>query len=562
MMHVSRRVKPYVLISLLTIVTGLATPSSMLIEHLRPSDFGDAQELLLGATLFKANLVIIGLFVLILGRLALWTASRKLFETRPEALSSRLRLAMMMIVLIACGTRLYGLDSGFWYDEILTYRLDSGFWYDEILTYTKYARLSFGENVTTFDSQNQHFLYSLLAHTASQIFGYSTWSVRLPAVLFGIGSVVALYLLAREVTGAGEAVCSAAVLALSYHHVWFSQTARGYTGLLFWALLASWLCLRAARDGRPAVWLLYASAAALGVYTHMTMIFVIAGHFLIYVGLLLARRHAFWPDRWSGLGLGFGLAGLFTLQLYALVLPQFFGGTLNQESTVPAWKEPLWTVLEIVRGVQIGFAGGLVAIVAGLVFGAGLLSYGRTRPSVLALLMIPVLALAAVVIGLGHHLWPRFFFFAIGFGVLVLVRGATVFGTALAHALRLQGARSGFIRLAPCAGLILASALRRSRCRLRTGQSRIISGRSASFRRTGSLEIVSSPPDWPPTRIRVSTRWTGRASRRWRCSIRSGPRPTGPGWSTHSRHTSERSTRTSWPPSSRSSPRSSGLRAP
>jgi hypothetical protein len=43
------------------------------------------------------------------------------------------------------------------------YKLDEGLWYDEILTHVRYATRSFGEIITTFDSQNQNFLYSILA---------------------------------------------------------------------------------------------------------------------------------------------------------------------------------------------------------------------------------------------------------------------------------------------------------------------------------------------------------------------------------------------------------------
>ena len=50
------------------------------------------------------------------------------------------------------------------------YRLGEGLWLDEITTYLKYARLPFMEIVTKFDSENQHFLYSILAHISIQIF--------------------------------------------------------------------------------------------------------------------------------------------------------------------------------------------------------------------------------------------------------------------------------------------------------------------------------------------------------------------------------------------------------
>src|SRR5262249_7119800 len=156
---------------------------------------------------------------------------------------------------------------------------------------------------------------------------------------------------------------------------WFSQNARGYTGLLFWTTLASWLLLRAMREARPELWLLYAVAAALGVYMHMTMLFVITGHFIIYLIEVSIRRKGICPDRWSGLFLGFCLAGVLTLLLYALVIPQLFHGTVWEGArlTIPAWKNPFWTFVELVKGIETGFAAPMIGL---LVFGGGLLSFG------------------------------------------------------------------------------------------------------------------------------------------------------------------------------------------
>ncbi len=349
------------------------------------------------------------------------------------------------MLLTALALRLYGLNSGLWYDEILTS--------------INYARMPFGQIITTYDSQNQHFLFSLLSRASTLIFGESAWALRLPAVIFGVASIWSLYLLGREVGSETEALLSAALLTFSYHHVWFSQNARGYTGLLFWAILSSRYFLRGLREGRLRLWLLYAAAAALGIYTHMTMIFVIIGQFVVYLIALVNRHREALPSGWQGLFFGFGGAGLFTLLLLAPALPQIlYGGSLGEVSTVSVWKHPLWTLLEIIRGIEIGFAGGVFAFGALAVFGAGMWNFARTKPAVIGLFLIPVILCAAVVIALGHHLWPRFFFFAFGFGVLIAVRGAVVLGRWLA---KIGGmpARAALLGIVAGVGLVFVSAL-------------------------------------------------------------------------------------------------------
>ena len=113
---------------------------------------------------------------------------------------------------------------------------------------------------------------------------------------------------------------------VSYHHVWFSQNARGYTGLLFFTLLGSraFVLLLARRGGGLGLPAQYGAWMALAAYTHATAVLVVAAHGLVWLALLVtsrARTHL-GRNRWMPLA-GFACAALFALTLYALVLPQF-----------------------------------------------------------------------------------------------------------------------------------------------------------------------------------------------------------------------------------------------
>ncbi|MBI5085886.1 MAG: glycosyltransferase family 39 protein [Acidobacteria bacterium] len=298
------------------------------------------------------------------------------------------------------------------------YRLDDGMWLDEISTWIRFMGLRLTEIPSTYGSENQHFLFSLLARISMNVFGEHVWSFRLPAVLFGVASIWAMYLFGAEAAGRKEGVLSAALLTFSYHHIWFSQNARGYSGLLFWTLLTSWLLLKAFREGRTAVWLWYACAAGLGVYTHATMSFVLLSHTGIAAWLA-------WQNRmWRGPALGFGMGAGLTVLLHAPALPAIFTGLKNTVSVVEEWKSPLWTLLELLQGVKIGFTGAAVAVAALALFLAGLWSFWRERPVVLTLLAAPPLIGSVILLSMGHHIWPRFYYFAFGFGALIVIRGA------------------------------------------------------------------------------------------------------------------------------------------
>jgi len=318
-------------------------------------------------------------------------------------------------------------------------------WYDEITTLVQSVRQPLGAILTTYTSQNQHLLYNVLARLAMDGFGDHIWTLRLPAVLFGVAAVPALYFCARQWTSAREAWLACLLLTASYHHVWFSQNARGYTGMAFWTLLATYFFARAGREHAGRLWVCYGAAMALGLYTHLTMVFVSAGHFAVYLWMLLLEKlppilrdeagdaTALGARRWQPLT-GFVSSALFTAVLYSPILPSVLQKTVAQAtktSVASEWTNPLWTLLETIRGLAAGTGGKLGWILlpaAGVIALAGLASYWKQDRAAVALMIVPGLLTAGVMLALEHNLWPRFFFFAIGFAFLLLVRGAMATG--------------------------------------------------------------------------------------------------------------------------------------
>lgn len=294
--------------------------------------------------------------------------------------------------------------------------LDTSLWGDEVETLVRYVRLSPGEIVSTYDTQNQQFLYSLLAKASTVVFGESAWALRLPAVLLGVASLYALASLARAVDARTEGLWAAALLAVSYHHVWFSQNARGYTGLLLAALVSTELFVRALRERRPSLWRWYGATCALGAWVHMNMIFVVMGQFVASV-LLHARRRGARAQAFSG----FSLAAVLTLALHAIAAPQILGPALADRSEVSEWKNPLWTLSQMAPIHALWGWAAAAAVLALMAWGGW--DWLRAAPEVTVSFGAAVVAGLALNVALGHPIWPRFFFFAIGFAALALVRG-------------------------------------------------------------------------------------------------------------------------------------------
>ncbi len=309
------------------------------------------------------------------------------------------------------------------------YRLDSCLWFDEIDTLVNIVREPLPKIVTMFSSQNQHMFFSVLAHGSILTFGESEAALRLPSALFGLASLWALFLLGRKTLGVRESLLACGVTCFSYHHVWFSQNARGYMGLLFFTLLATWLWTEGRSRRGAGWWVAYALAVALGAWTHMTMVFVAIAHAMLYVIADVLRSNRASATRSTELRLrpllAWPVSATLTLQLYALGLPEFLRSALHEVSQPSEWTNPLWVVQETLRNLsQGGPIGGAVMACGGLLLALGWLRlYARDGAFAFAMILPGFLA-GGTMLALGHNLWPRFFFFCIGFAVLLAIAGA------------------------------------------------------------------------------------------------------------------------------------------
>lgn len=316
--------------------------------------------------------------------------------------------------------------------------LDSCLWYDEVVTLTEFVRLPLPDLIRNYADQNQHPLFSVLAHLSVSAFGESAWALRLPAAVFGAATPLVMYFFARRIAPWPEPLLAAALVAVSYHHVWFSQSGRGYTVLVFAALVGSWLLLENLRRPRASLTAAYGVVMALALYTHLTAAFVVAGHGLMYV-VLLARKLATGP-RSTADGLpfaGFVLAAVLALLLYAPVLPEVVASFRAQSGgqKIVARTGAGYGLTQLVDGLRAGFGGLAGALAAATVVAAGLVGTLRSRSPVLCLLVLPAGLAVVTMLLIGRHLYPRLLFSVFPFGVMVIVHGVMVCGRLAASVL-------------------------------------------------------------------------------------------------------------------------------
>jgi len=318
------------------------------------------------------------------------------------------------------------------------YRVGSDLWLDEISPLIDYGHLSTLEVVASYQRTNNHLLNTLLVKLCVALFGEREWAVRLPAVLLGTATVPALYWASRLVLTRAAALGAALLLAVSYHHVFFSQNARGYAGYLLFAVLGAGLLARALASDRGRDWALYAACLFLGCALQLLTAFVAVAHGLVGLLALAAvhRQGASLRPLLARLAAVFGATGLLVFHLYAAVIPQAYVVAGATYTNPTSGFRPLSGefVKELIGGVSAGFGPGLLlgALPFLALAGAGFLVLWRRHWAFVAALALPEAVTAAVLVVSGLAISPRFFLLAIPLAMLCAVQGLSSLARRLA----------------------------------------------------------------------------------------------------------------------------------
>ncbi|MCH7797033.1 MAG: glycosyltransferase family 39 protein [Planctomycetes bacterium] len=308
-------------------------------------------------------------------------------------------------------------------------RLTESLWYDEIAAWTSHGVLGPRAIVASFAEPSNHIAHTLLSWYSVTLFepalGFAL-ALRLPALLFSLAAITAVWGLARQVLGPRPAIFAAGFMAVLPVAVLEGTEARGYSMMICFSALASWTLLANIARERTWRWALYAALIAMGVWVHFVTAFVAIGH-----ASWLAWRAA--RHREIGLaargGAAIGVAALVTIALYAPALPELLAGRGMYGSS--RGDEPSVFGPQGVHALlQLGGSWYIWAALPGLalaVAGAATVPRSATpRPSprdaaALTLLGLPIFLV--VVLVAGSWMYARFALFSLPGAVLLMAVG-------------------------------------------------------------------------------------------------------------------------------------------
>lgn len=206
-------------------------------------------------------------------------------ETTVGGRPGRAELALLGVILaLGAGLRLFRLDF-------------QSLWNDELSSWARSNQETLSEVVRRAADRDVHPpAHHALLFFVERYLGDSEWWLRFPSAIFGTGLILAVYLIGRRIYSGREGVIAAALTAVLWCPVYYSQEARMYSLLVLAAALAMYFWLQLAdgvqgdREIPPWTWPLYASAALLACYSHYFGLLVVALQFLGLVTIAAIHR--------------------------------------------------------------------------------------------------------------------------------------------------------------------------------------------------------------------------------------------------------------------------------
>jgi len=310
------------------------------------------------------------------------------------------------------------------------YKLNSQLWLDEISALIGSIRRPLLNIVTQWPESSSHVFFEFLASISRSLLGESPFAIRLPAALFGIAGIAALYMLATQLFSQRHALFIASLMAVSYHHVFISQNARGYSALIFFYLVASYFFLQfyqtksiSIRNGS-----IYIITIVLVTYSVPFGSFIPAAHFLLaFFSYLLNRNQVrtFPPFPISRFVCLIFVAGTITTLLYLPFITNMLShAQMNLNSKAEGPRLGVWLFIELIQGLSNAFFGVSGLIIAFIIGVIGLIVWYKSNAISVFVLALPLILQASVFIFLGFGIHPRYF--AIALPCVFLAGGHTL----------------------------------------------------------------------------------------------------------------------------------------
>ena len=170
-------------------------------------------------------------------------------------------------------------------------------WHDEAFS-ALLVEYEFSEMISRISADVHPPLYYVMLKSWTDFTGNSVFMLRLFSLIFGLLTVVATYLLAKEIFQKKLiATLASLILLFGSFQIQYNIEARMYTLATFFLIVSSFLLLRALKEKGMLWWVGYAVIAVAAIYTHYYTAFGIIAQFL-FVLYWIFRDEGFHLPSW------------------------------------------------------------------------------------------------------------------------------------------------------------------------------------------------------------------------------------------------------------------------
>ncbi len=193
---------------------------------------------------------------------------------------------------------------------------EQSFHHDEVITAARVIPGSFVDMLQQVKgSESNPPLYYVLAWGWAKAFGTDEIGLRSLTALFGAATVPIAYCIGCELSSRRAGLIAAALVAVSPMLIWYSQEARSYAILVFFAAVSLLFFARALRTGEGRDLALWALASALALCSHYFAVFAVAIEALWLFVALRPRWRVVLPAVGGVLAVGLALVPLVSAQV-------------------------------------------------------------------------------------------------------------------------------------------------------------------------------------------------------------------------------------------------------
>jgi len=272
---------------------------------------------------------------------------------------------------------------------------------------------------------NNHIGYSLMARFSEALLGRSEWALRLPSLLLGVASLYVFFLFTRSILGTGAGLLGTLILALSPPHILWNVQARGYSAMIFFTLLSSYLFLRIFRCPARREAVMFIGVSVFGIYVHLYSGFVTLVQILLLI--YLAKTYTVTKQYRSSvekasfrmLRNSFAAIAVISFMLYAPIFWYVFRDLIGRGRGDFNLTFP-WAVIKELSGSEALHITVLVALVSLLGWLALLRSHPLETSYFSLLLSAPLLIMW---LARPFDLYPRFFAYGLPYYVMFFLAG-------------------------------------------------------------------------------------------------------------------------------------------